>query len=128
MSEGGIYAIEDALRVRPSWINGGLETPGQGGAVIAAMLAVAGGLCKHVLCFRTVWEATYAAEQRAKFSGAPGSSSAIVPAAGSNRIGGDMQWRRPVRRVVGGELDRHAGVGALRPLRHDARDARPRSR
>ncbi len=95
MSEGGIYAIEDALRVRPSWINGGLETPGQGGAVIAAMLAVAGGLCKHVLCIRTVWEATYAAEQRAKFSGAPGSSSAIVPAAGSNRIGGDMQWRVP---------------------------------
>ncbi len=95
MSEGGIYAIEDALRVRPSWINGGLETPGQGGAVIAAMLAVAGGLCKHVLCIRTVWEATYAAEQRAKFSGAPGSSSAIVPAAGTNRIGGDMQWRVP---------------------------------
>jgi acetyl-CoA acetyltransferase len=95
MSEGGIYALEDALRLRPSWINGGLETPGQGGAVIAAMLAVAAGLCKHVLCIRTVWEATYAAEQRAKFSGAPGSASAIVPAAGSNRIGGDMQWRVP---------------------------------
>jgi acetyl-CoA acetyltransferase/uncharacterized OB-fold protein len=94
MSEGGIYALEDALRVRPSWINGGLETPGQGGAVIAAMLAVAGGLCKHVLCIRTVWEATYAAEQRAKFSGAPGSSSAIVPVGGA-RIGGDMQWRVP---------------------------------
>ena len=94
MSEGGIYALEDALRVRPSWINGGLETPGQGGAVIAAMLAVAGGLCKHVLCIRTVWEATYAAEQRAKFSGAPGSSSAIVPTGGA-RIGGDMQWRVP---------------------------------
>ena len=71
MTEGGIYAMEDALRVRPSWINGGLETPGQGGAVIAAMLAVAGGLCKHVLCFRTVWEATYAAKQRAATSGAP---------------------------------------------------------
>ncbi len=25
------------------------------------MLAVASGLCRHVLCFRTVWEATYAA-------------------------------------------------------------------
>jgi len=93
MSEGGIYALEDALRLRPSWINGGLETPGQGGAVIAAMLAVAAGLCTHVLCIRTVWEATYAAQERAKFSGAPGSSSAIVPTGGSNRIGGDMQWR-----------------------------------
>ena len=24
------------------------------------MLAVASGLCRHVLCFRTVWESTYA--------------------------------------------------------------------
>ena len=50
-----------SLRLRPSWINSGLELPGQAGSVIAAMLAVAGGLCNHVLCFRTVWEATYAA-------------------------------------------------------------------
>lgn len=92
MSEGGITAMEEALRVRPSWINGGMELPGQGGAVIAAMLAVAGGLCNHVLCFRTVWEATYAAKQRAAMSGAPGSASAIVPM-GTNRVGGDMQWR-----------------------------------
>ena len=47
-----------------------------------------------MLCIRTVWEATYAAEQRAKFSGAPGSASAIVPEGGA-RIGGDMQWRVP---------------------------------
>jgi acetyl-CoA acetyltransferase/uncharacterized OB-fold protein len=92
MSEGGVTAMEEALRVRPSWINGGMELPGQGGAVIAAMLAVAGGLCNHVLCFRTVWEATYAARQRAATSGAPGSASAIVPM-GTDRVGGDMQWR-----------------------------------
>jgi acetyl-CoA acetyltransferase/uncharacterized OB-fold protein len=95
MTEGGITAMEDALRLRPSWINGGIETPGQGGAVISAMLAVAGGLCTHVLCFRTVWEATFAAKQRAQMSGAPGSSSTIVPTEGSNRMGGDMQWRVP---------------------------------
>ena len=71
-----------------------MELPGQAGSVIAAMLAVAGGLCNHVLCFRTVWEATYAARQRAAMSGAPGSASAIVPQ-GSNRVGGDMQWRLP---------------------------------
>ena len=80
--------------LRPSWINGGIELPGQGGAVIAAMLAVAGGLCNHVLCFRTVWEATYAAQQRAASSGAPAAPSAIVPMGGA-RIGGDMQWRLP---------------------------------
>jgi acetyl-CoA acetyltransferase len=33
--------------------------PGQIGAVVAAMLAVSAGLCSHVLCFRTVWEASY---------------------------------------------------------------------
>jgi acetyl-CoA acetyltransferase/uncharacterized OB-fold protein len=61
MSEGGVTAVEEALRIRPTWINGGMDLPGPGGSVIAAMLAVAGGLCRHVLCFRTVWEATYAA-------------------------------------------------------------------
>jgi acetyl-CoA acetyltransferase len=61
MSEGGVTAVEEALRIHPTWINGGGDLPGPGGSVIAAMLAVAGGLCRHVLCFRTVWEATYAA-------------------------------------------------------------------
>jgi acetyl-CoA acetyltransferase/uncharacterized OB-fold protein len=60
MSEGGITAVEEALRIQPTWINGGGDLPGPGGAVIAAMLAVAGGLCRHVLCFRTVWESTFA--------------------------------------------------------------------
>ncbi|HWW44659.1 MAG TPA: OB-fold domain-containing protein, partial [Acidimicrobiia bacterium] len=61
MSEGGVSAVEEALRLRPTWINGGGDLPGPGGAVIAAMLAVASGLCRHVLCFRTVWESTFAA-------------------------------------------------------------------
>jgi acetyl-CoA acetyltransferase/uncharacterized OB-fold protein len=60
MSEGGVTAVEEALRIHPTWINGGGELPGPGGSVIAAMLAVAGGLCRHVLCFRTVWESTFA--------------------------------------------------------------------
>ncbi len=57
--EGGVTALEDALGIRPTWYNGGAETFGPGGSVIAAMLAVAGGLARHVLCFRTLWEATY---------------------------------------------------------------------
>src|SRR4051794_22591815 len=60
MSEGGVSAVEEALRLHPTWINGGMELPGPGGAVIAAMLAVASGLCRHVLCFRTVWESSFA--------------------------------------------------------------------
>ena len=42
----------DQRRRRPS---------GPGGSVIAAAMAVASGLCRHVLCFRTVWESTFAA-------------------------------------------------------------------
>jgi acetyl-CoA acetyltransferase len=58
--EGGVTALESALGIRPTWHNGGIETFGPGGSVIAAMLAVATGLARHVLCFRTLWEATYA--------------------------------------------------------------------
>lgn len=58
-SEGGVTAVESALGIRPTWHNGGIETFGPGGSVIAAMLAVAGGLARHVLCFRTLWEATH---------------------------------------------------------------------
>jgi acetyl-CoA acetyltransferase len=81
MSEGGVTAVEEALRFHPTWINGGGDLPGPGGAVIAAMLAVASGLCRHVLCFRTVWESSYAA-------------LGLRPP-GGGRAGGFMQWRAP---------------------------------
>ena len=58
MSEGGVTALEEALRLRPTWVNGGSETPGQNGSIVNAMLAVAAGLCRHVLCFRTVWQSS----------------------------------------------------------------------
>jgi len=84
MSEGGITAVEEALRLRPTWINGGGDLPGPGGSVIAAMLAVSSGLCRHVLCFRTVWESTFAA---LRLHGGGG---------GGGRISGTMQeWRLP---------------------------------
>jgi acetyl-CoA acetyltransferase len=82
MSEGGVTAVEEALRLHPTWINGGGDLPGPGGAVTAAMLAVAGGLCTHVLCFRTVWESTYAALRMG--GGAAGRSTGAL-----------MEWRAP---------------------------------
>ncbi|MET0577363.1 MAG: OB-fold domain-containing protein, partial [Ilumatobacteraceae bacterium] len=81
-SEGGVTAVEEALRIHPTWFNGGPETPGQSGSVVAAMLAVAAGLCRHVLCYRTVWESTAAALP--------------APAPSSSRVEGDMlAWRLP---------------------------------
>ncbi len=86
MSEGGPTAIEEALRIHPTWINGGGDLPGPGGAIIAAAMAVAAGLCRHVLCFRTVWESTYATLAA---RGAGGGS-------GSQRVSGPLrEWRAP---------------------------------
>ena len=116
-SEGGITAVENALRVRPTWICGAPETPGQSGSIVNAMLAVASGLCRHVLCFRTVWESTHAELQRqgrAQGRGEP------------------HRWRHamadPLRRAVGGELDRDERVAAHAPLRHAPRDRSAGSR
>ncbi|GAC70318.1 thiolase C-terminal domain-containing protein [Gordonia soli] len=61
LTEGGTMAVEEILRVRPTWVSGGNEFPGQNGSIVAAMLAVAAGLCRHVLCYRTVWESSHAA-------------------------------------------------------------------
>jgi acetyl-CoA acetyltransferase len=60
-SEGGVGPLTEALQLKPTWINGAGDTPGQSGAIVAAMLAVASGLCRHVLCFRTLWESSFAA-------------------------------------------------------------------
>jgi len=81
MSEGGVSAVEEALRIHPTWTNGGGDLPGPGGSVIAAMLAVASGLCRHVLCFRTVWESTY---RTLGLGQAPGRVSGSL-----------MEWRAP---------------------------------
>src|SRR5689334_12841239 len=59
MGEGGVSALEGALGLRPVWINGGMDTFGPGGSVIAAVMAIATGMARHVLCFRTLWEATF---------------------------------------------------------------------
>jgi acetyl-CoA acetyltransferase len=83
MSEGGVTPLEEALGVHPTWICGSSDTPGPSGAVVNAMLAVASGLCRHVLCFRTVWETTASALRGAGGSG------------GAKRLTGEVVWRHP---------------------------------
>ena len=86
MGEGGIAAVMEALDIRPVWFGGGVEQAGQGGSVTNAMMAVAAGVCRHVLCFRTVWETTYAL--RARHRSAAGIKS-------GSRVSGEMEWRLP---------------------------------
>jgi hypothetical protein len=54
MSEGGVTAVEEALRLHPIWTNGGGDLPGPGGSVIAAMLAVAASQRTAPVNFRSI--------------------------------------------------------------------------
>jgi acetyl-CoA acetyltransferase len=88
-SGAGVVELQDALRLNLDWYNGGLENPGQLGSVITACAAVAAGYAKHVLCFRTVWEASA--------QGDKGRASVTMGGGGRGgfRAGGFMQWSLP---------------------------------
>ncbi|MEV7890813.1 thiolase C-terminal domain-containing protein [Streptomyces sp. NPDC002817] len=92
MSEGGVTALTEALQLRPTWVNGASEVPGQIGSITAGMLAVAAGLCRHVLCFRTVWESSHAALGR----------SGRWPASGG-RATGMFEFRAPFGAMSAGQ-------------------------
>jgi acetyl-CoA acetyltransferase len=84
---GGVTEVQDALRLNLNWFNGGPELSGQLGSVITACAAVAAGLAKHVLCFRTVWESTAQKGKRRAGIGTGGG--------GSFKAAGFMQYSLP---------------------------------
>jgi acetyl-CoA acetyltransferase len=79
----GIDDVRELLGLDLRWHAGGRELAGQLGSVVNAVLAVAGGLASHVLCFRTVWESTAQAQ-------AGGRSSLVVSSPHPA-----MRWGRP---------------------------------
>ena len=83
----GVTEVHDALRLKLRWFCGGPEGPGQLGSVMNACAAVSTGLAKHVLCFRSVWEATAQGGGRRQGIGAGGG--------GQFRADGFMQWTLP---------------------------------
>jgi acetyl-CoA acetyltransferase len=83
-SGASLRDIHDALGIKPNWVAGGVESPGQLGAVVDAMLAVAGGLASHVLCWRSIWEGTAQGAGRRKGYGS-----------GGGRPSGMMAWQLP---------------------------------
>ncbi len=54
----GPNEVHDALGLRLNWYTGAGEGPAQLTAVVNAIMAVATGLCRHVLVYRTVTEST----------------------------------------------------------------------
>jgi acetyl-CoA acetyltransferase len=91
-SGAGITDVHDALRLRLDWYTGGLELPGQLGSVIDACTAVACGLATHVLCFRSVWEATAQGKGGRPPIGAGGGAGAGFRASGAG-----MEFTLPFR-------------------------------
>jgi acetyl-CoA acetyltransferase len=83
-SGGNVEEVEEILQIQPRWFSSGMELAGQTGSVVNAMLAVAGGLATHVLCWRSLWEGSAAYWQR----------NGTLPTEGA-RPAGAMQWRVP---------------------------------
>jgi acetyl-CoA acetyltransferase len=79
----GVHAVIDALRLNTNWHYGGPETPGMFAAVINACLAVGGGLCRHVLVYRALNEATAWRMATERVSVDP------------HGVAGTMQWMLP---------------------------------
>ena len=81
-SGAGLVEVQDALRLEVGWYTGGIEFPSQLGAVINACLAVASGLARHVLVFRSVYEGSAQGDKgrAAVMPGGGGGGSSSAPA------------------------------------------------
>jgi acetyl-CoA acetyltransferase len=53
----GAEEVIEALGIKSKWHMGGMEQPAQLSSIANAAMAVKLGLCRHVICFRTVYEA-----------------------------------------------------------------------
>ncbi len=79
----GSDELIDALGIRASWYAGGIEISSQLGAVTAAAMAVRTGQARHVICYRTVYEAAAMARPEE------------YPVPRRDRVDGGSQWTAP---------------------------------
>jgi acetyl-CoA acetyltransferase len=79
----GADELIDSLGIRARWYAGGGEISSQLGAVVAAAAAVKAGLARHVICFRTVYEAGAMANPEE------------YPMVRRDRVDGASQWTAP---------------------------------
>jgi len=80
----GTTEVQDALGLQLGWHGSGAEGPAQVAPVMQAALAVAAGLCRHALVYRTVTEASAAAGH-----------GRLGIGAGSRHVTGFAQWEIP---------------------------------
>jgi acetyl-CoA acetyltransferase len=79
----GAEELIDALGIRATWYAGGGEITSQLGAVVAAAMAVRTGQARHVICYRTVYEAAALARPHE------------YPAQRRETVDGYSQWLAP---------------------------------
>ncbi|KHK88952.1 thiolase family protein [Novosphingobium malaysiense] len=97
----GADELIDTLGIRARWFAGGAEISSQLGAVVAAVGAIRLGLARHVICFRTVYEAAAMADPvnyPSRFDG--------------GRVSGMQQWELPFNAIsaaiwIGQYAERH---------------------
>jgi acetyl-CoA acetyltransferase len=87
MSPVGLIEVKESLGLELNWFTAGGEAPSQISSVINAAAAVACGYARHVLCFRTVKEASSQTKGR----------RASVSGSGGGRIRGDFQFQIPFK-------------------------------
>ncbi len=78
----GATDVIEALGIKATYFAGGSELTSQLGALVAAVGAVKSGQARHVICFRTVYEAAAAAKPQ-------------EPRAKDQRMDNFMQWLAP---------------------------------
>ncbi len=92
----GTPEVQDALRLQLSWHDGGSEGPGQLRAITSAVMAVANGLARHVLVYRTVTESSAQGPGGKRGIGVPaGGAMSEVDPGGVPRFSGFLQWLLP---------------------------------
>jgi acetyl-CoA acetyltransferase len=79
----GADELIDALGIRATWYAGGGEITSQLGAVVAAVGAIRSGQARHIICFRTVYEAAAMARPEE------------YPPLRRDKVDGSSQWFAP---------------------------------
>jgi acetyl-CoA acetyltransferase len=83
----GADELIDALGIRATWHCGGPELTSQLGAVVNAAAAVKAGLARHIICFRTVYEAAALARPDE------------YPVMRRDKVDGSSQWTAPFNAI-----------------------------
>jgi len=120
----GVYDVQDSLGVDVRWHLSGLEGPAQISPIIHATLAVAAGLCRHALIYRTVTEATASADTGRRGIGAgsaeiPGFTAFLVPFGAMSAANWLALYARRHMHEYGTKKE-HLGIIAMTDRKHAA--------